>query len=178
MSNDFIVRRGLRVAQGINATSITGTLQGTSSFAVSASWAPSSLPTGLVSSSLQLSGSTLTGNLIQSATFANYNERVISSSISAATLSLDLSQGNVFDVLVSQSMLVTFTNPPSATLADSVTLVSRYDGTRTLTWDGAIRWPGGTAPTISTTSGSTDIFTFVTINGGGRYFGVFSGKGY
>jgi hypothetical protein len=133
---------------------------------------------GIVSSSLQLSGSVLTGNLIQSATFANYNERVVSASISAATLSLDLSQGNVFEVLVSQSMLVTFTNAASATLADTVTLVARYDGTRTLTWAPSIRWPGGTAPTVSTTSGSVDIFTFVTINGGDHFYGVFSGKGY
>lgn len=176
--------------RSVNAQSVTASLQGTASFAVSASWAPSSggssdyntltnVPVGIVSSSAQLSGSTLNANTIVNPLLQNYTEVVTYPSMSANTLNLDLSTANVFDVLVNQNITtMTISNPPSSSRAESFTLIARYDGTRTIAWNSAIKWAGGTAPTISTTSGSTDIFTFITNNAGGKYYGVLVGKGF
>ena len=53
---------------------------------------------------------------------------------------------------------------PTATAGTSFTLVLRQSGsTRLVTWPGGIKWSGGAAPTLSTASGSIDIFTFVYI---------------
>ena len=53
---------------------------------------------------------------------------------------------------------------PTATAGTSFTLILRQSGsTRTVTWPGGLKWSGGTAPTLSTATGSIDIFTFVYI---------------
>lgn len=38
-------------------------------------------------------------------------------------------------------------------------------GSRTLTWNAAFVWSGGTAPTLTTTAGKRDFFTFICSNG-------------
>ncbi len=43
-------------------------------------------------------------------------------------------------------------------------------GTRTLAYGSAYKWPGGTAPTLSTTGNDIDILTF--ISDGTSLFGV------
>jgi len=53
---------------------------------------------------------------------------------------------------------------PTATAGTSFTLVLRQSGsTRLVTWPGGIKWPGGAAPVLSTTTGSIDIFSFVYV---------------
>jgi hypothetical protein len=37
-------------------------------------------------------------------------------------------------------------------------------GSRTMTWPASVAWPGGTAPTLTTTASYRDVFTF-TSNG-------------
>lgn len=34
-------------------------------------------------------------------------------------------------------------------------------GSRTVTWPASVRWSGGTAPTLTTTAGKTDVFEFL-----------------
>lgn len=36
-------------------------------------------------------------------------------------------------------------------------------GSRTVTWFNTVRWPGGSPPTLTTTTGKTDMFDFVCI---------------
>lgn len=43
---------------------------------------------------------------------------------------------------------------------------------RTITWNAAFKWPGGTAPVLSTTSGYRDIFTFVS--DGSNLYGTYT----
>ena len=53
---------------------------------------------------------------------------------------------------------------PTATAGTSFTLILRQSGsTRTVTWPGGLKWAGGAAPTLSTASGSIDVFTFVYV---------------
>ena len=38
-------------------------------------------------------------------------------------------------------------------------------GSRTVIWPGNVQWPNGNAPTLSTTPGQVDTFTFACVDG-------------
>jgi hypothetical protein len=59
----------------------------------------------------------------------------------------------------------------------SVRLVQDGTGGRTATWDSSAKWPGGTAPTLSTAASSVDTFAFVCFDGT-RFEAFFAGKGH
>jgi hypothetical protein len=50
-------------------------------------------------------------------------------------------------------------------------------GSRTVTWWTGIRWPGGTAPTLTTTAGKEDVFSFLR-RAAGDYMGWIVGSGH
>lgn len=56
---------------------------------------------------------------------------------------------------------------PAAGPGKSFTLVLVQDGTgsRTVTWPGTVKWPGGTAPTLSTGAGKIDYLSFLCTDG-------------
>lgn len=72
----------------------------------------------------------------------------------------------------------TFTGATSGLVA-SMVLELAQDGTgsRTVTWPGSVIWPGGTAPTLSTTAGATDLLMFFSRDGGTNWFGFMAGGG-
>ncbi|MDO8675435.1 MAG: hypothetical protein Q7K71_04890, partial [Candidatus Omnitrophota bacterium] len=55
---------------------------------------------------------------------------------------------------------VTWTAPSSGLTANFVIKVVQGSGTDTLTWPATVKWAGGTAPTLTTTNGATDILGF------------------
>lgn len=64
----------------------------------------------------------------------------------------------------------TFTSPTRPGFYH-IKLVQDSSGSRTATWPGTVKWPGGTAPTLTTTATTgTDIITFYF--DGTNYFGV------
>ncbi len=92
----------------------------------------------------------------------------------SATTTLDLAGANFFSAQVSGSVSWVFANPPTSTVAAGFILELTNGGGYTNTWPSAVKWPNGTAPTI-TTSG-TDVFTFITDDGGVIWRGVQSMK--
>lgn len=77
---------------------------------------------------------------------------------SGATLTIDFSTASSQLVTMTASCTFTFSN----TLAGGtylLRLVQGGTGSYTVTWPAAVKWPGGTAPTLSTTVGATDIIT-------------------
>jgi len=58
------------------------------------------------------------------------------------------------------NVIFTFANP---TTGGRYVLAIKQDatGSRTVTWPGTVRWPGGTAPTITTTASKTDYIGFI-----------------
>jgi len=46
-----------------------------------------------------------------------------------------------------------------------VQLVQDATGSRTVTWPTAVKWVGGTTPTLSTVAGRVDLFSFTSIDG-------------
>lgn len=100
-----------------------------------------------------------------------------SASISAGTLTLDLSTAGIFYVNLNAN-ITTLTISNTQTIGSSAfTLILFADGTpRTVTWGASILWPGGTAPTLTSTAGKEDIFSFVTIDGGTTWYGFNGGQ--
>jgi hypothetical protein len=59
---------------------------------------------------------------------------------------------------------------PSAGAGKSFTLVLKQDatGSRLVTWP-TLTWPGGVAPTLTTTAAKTDVFSFLCVDGATWY---------
>ena len=88
---------------------------------------------------------------------------------SGSTFTIDWNDGNrQFIEIDATGMTVNFTNP-SSNRPGSFVLVIEQDatGSRTITsWDSDIKWPGGTAPTITTAANSIDVISCVfRVNG-------------
>jgi len=98
--------------------------------------------------------------------------------ISSGTLTLDCSAGNVFNVALNANITtLSFTNVPASGTAFALTLLLTADGTaRTVTWGAAVKWPGGTAPTLTSTDGKVDTFVLFTHDGGTNWFAYTGGQ--
>ena len=120
-------------------------------------------------------------NILLDATLRYYNETTSSPAISSGTLTLDLSLAQVFTVSLNASVTtLTISNTP-ITVSRSIgfTLILTADGTaRTVAWGAAVLWPGGTGPTITSTNGKKDVFSFVTTDGGTTWLGFVGGQNY
>ena len=90
--------------------------------------------------------------------------------VSAGTATLDLSQGSYFTLSLGSALTASFSNPPATGKAYSFALEVTSSGSYAITWPTSIKWEGGSAPT-NTASGATDLYTFITIDGGTTYFG-------
>jgi hypothetical protein len=56
-----------------------------------------------------------------------------------------------------------------------IRLVQDATGSRTVTWFSTIKWPGGVAPTLTTTANKTDVFGFI-VTSAGNYDGFIIGQ--
>lgn len=115
----------------------------------------------------------ITGALIRTYALTNISGYTLARTSLAnvsATTTLDLATANFFSAQVSGSTTWVFANPPVSTVAAGFILELTNGGGYTNTWPSAVKWPNGTAPTI-TTSG-TDVFTFITDDGGVIWRGV------
>lgn len=87
--------------------------------------------------------------------------------VSASAINCSL--GNYFIKTASGALTWTFTNVP-ATRSFSVLLELTNGGTGTQTWPAAVKWPSGTAPTL--TASGVDLLGFITDDGGTTWRGV------
>lgn len=95
-----------------------------------------------------------------------------------ATVTVDQSVGDEFKVTLGGNRTLALTNP---TLDQSVMLRVIQDGTgsRTLSYPASVKWPSGTAPTLTTTAGASDWLGFKCVDAGTPvYHGFVVGQGY
>ena len=81
---------------------------------------------------------------------------------------IDWGTGNKQKSTLTGNCTYTFT-APSGVGNFLLKLVQDATGSRTVTWPATVKWPGGTAPTLSTAGGSVDIVSFYY--DGSSYFG-------
>lgn len=79
----------------------------------------------------------------------------------AATTTIDLSTANNFSITLTGN--VTFANPsnPTAGQSGSIFITQDATGSRTASWGANWDWPGGIAPTLTTTANSVDRIDYV-----------------
>ena len=151
------------------SASAAGTLTGTT------------LASNVVSSSLTSVGTLTSLTLSGSTTFGTNYTETRTNVTAAASTTLDCSLGNIFNITMAASITtLTLSNVPAAGRVYSMTLFVNQDagGSKTIAWPPAVRWSGGTAPTLTTTGNKTDVLTLVTHDGGTVWYGFTAGLNY
>lgn len=96
---------------------------------------------------------------------------------SGSTITLDMSLGNSFEVVLTDDVTIDITNPPATGEYGQLALKVIQDGSGgayTITWPSSVVWPSATAPTMSITNNAIDEFTLRTTDEGTQYRGSFS----
>jgi len=86
------------------------------------------------------------------------------------TVNIPYSSGNIVNLTLTASTTLTFSNAVVGTYILEV--IQGGSGSYTLTYPASVKWSGGTAPTLTTTVGKTDIITL--FYDGTTYFGTYS----
>jgi len=117
---------------------------------------------------------TLTNKTIEAGTFTNgYTEEVNTANTSTA-YTISLADGSFQVLTLTGNATITM---PTATAGRSFILLLKQDGTgsRTVTWS-TVKWPGGTAPTVTSTASKQDIYSFFA--DGTNWYGTTVGQNY
>ena len=94
----------------------------------------------------------------------------------AATVDIDLENGNVFTLTADQNTTFTFSNPSPTGKSCSFTLVWTQDSSdRTIAWPASVDWAGGSAPDVTSGAAKVDIYTFFTLDAGTIWYGFQAG---
>lgn len=103
-----------------------------------------------------------------------YTEETVTANTGTA-YTINLDNGSVQILTLTGNCTFTF---PTATAGKSFTLLLRQDGTggRTVTWPASVKWPGGTAPTITSTASRQDKYIFTADSS--SWFGSNAGQNY
>ena len=106
-------------------------------------------------------------------TVTNYTETPYSANSSTA-ITLALTNGTVQIITLTGNATITM---PTAVSGKSFIMFLKQDatGSRTVTW-ATVKWPGGTAPTITSTASKQDIYSF--FSDGSSWFGVTVSQNY
>lgn len=89
---------------------------------------------------------------------------------SGGTLAVSFASGNIVNLTLNASTTVTLAGHVVGTYIFQIT--QGGVGSYTLTWPASVKWSGGTAPTLTTTVGKTDIITLY--HDGTSFFGTYS----
>lgn len=106
-------------------------------------------------------------------TVTNYTETAYTANSSTA-ITLALTNGTVQIITLTGNATITM---PTAVAGKSFILFLKQDGTgsRTVTWS-TVKWPGGTAPTITSTASKQDIYSF--FSDGTNWYGITVAQNY
>lgn len=119
--------------------------------------------------------------VLQRPEIKDYAETLTTPSSSSGTLTLNLENGNVFEVTLTENVAtLTLSNPPASGKAGSLTLILKQDATggRTFAWPAAVKSAGGTDPTISSAANAVDIYTLLTTDAGTTWYVFTGGKAF
>lgn len=137
---------------------------------------------GLGTIATQASSSvSITGGTVAGVKFTDYTEAKTAPTISTGTLTLDLNSAQVFDVSLNANITTLTISNTDATsnTVNAFTLIFTMDGTaRTVTWPAAVKWAGGTAPTLTSTNGKKDVLSFMSPDNGTTWLGFVGGQNY
>jgi hypothetical protein len=114
----------------------------------------------------------LTNKTLTNPTVTNYVETRFTANSSTA-ITLNLANGTMQDITLTGSPTITM---PTAVAGKSFILLLRTgSGSYTVTWS-TVKWPGGTAPTVTTTASRLDIYSF--FSDGTNWYGITVSQNY
>lgn len=99
-------------------------------------------------------------------------------SSSSGTLTLNLREGNFFEVDLSENVTTfTVSNPASSGRASAFVLkVIQGASNFSIDFGSSVKWASGTSPTLSSTNNAVDVFVFFSIDGGTNIYGFTAGQ--
>ena len=118
-------------------------------------------------------GATATTPTFTNPTVTNYVETAYTANTSTA-ITVDLANGTVQILTLTGNCTLTM---PTAVAGKSFVILLKQDatGSRTITWT-TVAWPGGTAPTITSTASKQDIYSF--FSDGSKWYGTTISQNY
>ncbi|MEK9768607.1 MAG: hypothetical protein VW683_06765 [Betaproteobacteria bacterium] len=111
----------------------------------------------------------------------DYAEKAVSVSSSSNVLTLDMTTANHFYTTLTENVTtLTINNVAASGGAMPLVLYITQDGTgsRTFTFPSSFKWAGGSAVTVTSTAGATDIFVAFTRDGGTTWYANAYGQGF
>jgi hypothetical protein len=103
-------------------------------------------------------------------TLESYSEKLLTNATATGTVTLDLSVQDVFDLTLSGSTTLAFSNVPTTGKAVSCTVLIRQGGTAySLTFPASVKFSNDNTPDVSAIN-KTHILSFYTVNGGTRWY--------
>lgn len=117
------------------------------------------LATGAIGTTVQAyDANTAKTNAVQSFSAAQRGTYVTLTD--AATVAIDLSQGNHFQVTLGGNRTIGAPTNVVAGQSGVIRLVQDGTGSRTASWNSVFKFPGGTAPTLTTTASAVDLVAY------------------
>ena len=130
---------------------------------------------------LPKSGGTMSGAIqmadldIQKPNFKDYSETK-QGVAGAASVDLDMVNGNVITVTGDANTTFTFSNPSPSGKSCAFTLIwTQGSSDYTITWPASVDWPAATAPDVTSGAGKVDVYTFFTFDAGTIWYGFQAG---
>lgn len=113
-------------------------------------------------------------------TLKDYGETLQTLTSSSGSVTWDMESGNHAQITLTEDITTfTFSNfAPSGDLMGCVLYVTQDSTARTITWPSAVKWAGGTAPTLSTGSGDVDVLVFISRDAGTNIQGGIFGQDF
>ena len=109
------------------------------------------------------------------------SEEAVTVTQGSGTVTLDLAQGNFFEFTLTENVTGwTFSNPAASGTASSwiIKITQHASSAKTVAYPAAIKWAGGTDHVMSTATGSIDIVSMFTIDGGTTVYANVVGKAF
>ncbi len=103
----------------------------------------------------------------------NYREKLVT--LSGTSVAINLSLGNVFTHTLSGNTTYSITNAVSGQAHSFTLMITQTATVRTLTFPASVKWQGGEIPDMSTAN-KTYVLTFVSVDGGSNWLGMFGGE--
>ena len=109
------------------------------------------------------------------------SEEAVTVTQGSGTVTLDLAQGNFFEFTLTENVTGwTFSNTAASGTASSwiIKITQHASSAKTVAYPSAVKWSGGFDHEMSTATGSIDIVSMFTIDGGTNIYANVVGKAF